>query len=409
MNYSKDGITVAPVIDTSHPKKSGKYPVKIRVTYRRDRRYYPTGKDLTPEEWEMLGATKARALVAVRKDIESSYQIVRAAVEDLAGNGGFSLDALNDRLKGAASNTVNAMFRAKIAELEKAGRVGSMLVYDNVLKGLERFAGERIQFDAVTVSWLKRYADFLGKEGKVQTTISIHLRHLRAVLNDARRLGIVKETQYPFGRGRYEIQEGEGRKLALTLEQIGRIARYEDGSEATAKYRDYWLFLYLCNGINVADFVKLRYRDIVDGEICFVRQKTEHTTKTRKEIRVVVVPQMQAIIDRWGNPPVRNNFIFPVLDGTEDAIHQKLKTMYLTRAINKRMQEVGEQLGIGNISIYTARHSFATVLKRAGANIAYISESLGHQDLKTTENYLASFEREEREKNAAILIPDGWK
>ena len=43
MNYSKDGITVAPIIDTSHPKKNGKCPVKIRVTYRRDRRYYPTG------------------------------------------------------------------------------------------------------------------------------------------------------------------------------------------------------------------------------------------------------------------------------------------------------------------------------------------------------------------------------
>ncbi len=41
-----------------------------------------------------------------------------------------------------------------------------MLVYDNVLKGLEPFAGERIQFDAVTVSWLKRYADFLGKRGE---------------------------------------------------------------------------------------------------------------------------------------------------------------------------------------------------------------------------------------------------
>jgi len=45
----------------------------------------------------------------------------------------------------------------------------------------------------------------------------------------------------------------------------------------------------------------------------------------------------------------------------------------------------------------------ATVLKRSGANIAYISESLGHADLKTTENYLASFEREEREKNAKLL------
>ena len=253
------------------------------------------------------------------------------------------------------------------------------------------------------MSWLARYADFLRKEGKTQTTIAIHLRHLRAILNEAKRLGSIKDAQYPFGRGRYEIQAGEGRKLALTLEQIGQIANYEDGTEATAKYRDYWLFLYLCNGINVADFVKLRYRDIVNGEICFVRQKTERTTKTRKEIRVVVTERMQAIINRWGNPSRPDSFIFPILDGQEDAMRRKCKTMYFTRAINKRMKEVGEQLGIGNISTYTARHSFATVLKRAGTNIAYISESLGHQDLKTTENYLASFEREERVKNAELL------
>lgn len=191
--------------------------------------------------------------------------------------------------------------------------------------------------------------------------------------------------------------------MALTLEQIGQIANYEDGTEATAKYRDYWLFLYLCNGINVADFVKLRYRDIVNGEICFVRQKTERTTKTRKEIRVVVTERMQAIINRWGNPSRPDSFIFPILGGQEDAMRRKHKTMYFTRAINRRMKEIGERLGIGNISTYTARHSFATVLKRAGANIAYISESLGHQDLKTTENYLASFEREERQKNAELL------
>jgi len=55
------------------------------------------------------------------------------------------------------------------------------------------------------------------------------------------------------------------------------------------------------------------------------------------------------------------------------------------------------------LSTYSARHSFATVLKRSGANIAYISESLGHADQKTTENYLASFEKDERIKNAALL------
>jgi len=403
MNYSKDGITVAPMLDTAHPKKSGKCPVKIRVTYKRTRWYYPTGKDMTDEEWAALPTTKARMFVAVRKDIESSYQIVRSAVEELAASGGFSLDALNVRLKGVTSDTLNTAFKAKIDGFRQRGQVGTAMVYDTIIKGIERFAGHRIQFSVITQSWIGRYVNFLNEEGKKQTTVAIHLRHLRAVLNDARRCGVITDAQYPFGRGRYEIQEGEGRKLALTLDQIGQIARYDDGSEVTTKYRDYWLFLYLCNGINVADFVRLRYRDIVNGEICFVRQKTKHTTKVRKEIQVIIVPQMQTIIDRWGNIPAPDNFIFPVLDGKEDAMRRKLKTQYLTRAINKRMHAIGEALGIGSISTYTARHSFATVLKRAGANIAYISESLGHSDLKTTENYLASFEREERVKNAELL------
>ena len=403
LQYSKDGTSVSAMLDTRRTKSDGKCPVKIRVTHRRTRWYYPTGKDLTPEEWSALSTTKARALVSIRKDIESSYQIVCSAVEELTTAGAFTFDALNNRLKGATSDTVNTAFRAKISAFNQQGQVGTATVYDTILKGIERFAGAHIPFDAVTVSWLVRYAAFLQSEGKKQTTIAIHLRHLRAILNEARRQGIVKEAQYPFGRGRFEIQEGEGRKMALTLEQIGQIARYDDGSEATAKYRDYWLFLYLCNGINVADFVRLRYRDIVNGEICFVRQKTARTTRTRKEIRVVVTDRMQAIIDRWGNPPSSDHFLFPILDGSEDAMRQKLKTQYFTRAVNKRMATIGEALGIGNISTYTARHSFATVLKRAGANIAYISESLGHNDLKTTENYLASFEREERVKNAELL------
>ena len=79
----------------------------------------------------------------------------------------------------------------------------------------------------------------------------------------------------------------------------------------------------------------------------------------------------------------------------------------ITKLCNKRLKKIGKSIGIEGISTYTARHSYATVLKRSGANIAYISESLGHNDLKTTENYLASFEREEREKNASFLTNFG--
>ena len=55
--------------------------------------------------------------------------------------------------------------------------------------------------------------------------------------------------------------------------------------------------------MNVADFIRLKYKDIVDGEICFVRQKTARTAKVYREIHAVVTDNMQRIIDHWGNRP----------------------------------------------------------------------------------------------------------
>ena len=63
-----------------------------------------------PAEWDALPTTKARALVEIRKDIESSYQIVRTAVEDLLMRGIFSLENLNNRLKRAGGDTLKIAF-----------------------------------------------------------------------------------------------------------------------------------------------------------------------------------------------------------------------------------------------------------------------------------------------------------
>ena len=400
--YTKDGISVFTILDARRPKSDGRSPVKVQVSHNRMQKYYATGKNLTPDEWEKLPATKGRQLIEVREDIENSFAIVRDTVIELASTGAFTFDNLNIRLQRAVTDTIGTALAAKIAALKASDRIGTMIVNRGVMLGIERFAGSKTMLHNVSPEWLRRYEKFLLGEGKTVTTVGIHMRTIRAILNDAKRAGIIKEAQYPFGRGRYEIKAGAGRKMALTLDQIGQIVRYDNGSEATRRYRDYWLFLYLCNGINMADFVRLRYSDIVNGEIYFVRQKTERTAKTRKEVRVILTEPAQRIIDRRGNPR-RDGYIFPVLKGGEDAETVKRLTQYATKAINKRMAAIGEALGIGSVSTYTARHSYATVLKRSGANIAYISESLGHADLKTTENYLASFEREERVKNAELL------
>ncbi len=401
--YSKDGITVSAILDTRRILANGNYPVKIRVTHKRERSYYPTGKSMNPETWQHLNTARKADIISMRKDIENSFSLVKSSVQDLAEVGQFTIGLLNARMNRGISPTMTAAIVSKIEFLREESKISTADIFTAVLKNLRKLTTKEIRYDDVTPMWLKRFEDFLRADNKSQTTIAIYLRAIRAIFNDARKASIVKESHYPFGRGKYEIQEGEGRKLALNLQQIGQIARYEDGTDTTAKYRDYWLFLYLCNGINVADFVKLKYDNIINGEIYFVRQKTEHRTRTRKEICVPISSPMQEIINRWGNPPEKGNYIFPILCGDENEVERNNKTKYFTRSINKRMQNIGKVLGISHISTYTARHSFATVLKRSGSSIAYISESLGHQNIKTTENYLASFEREERAKNAELL------
>lgn len=390
------------MLDIRSPHQDGTLPVRVRVNYQRTRRYYPTGKSVTPHEWEVLPSSKNRELTKIRKDIENTFDLVKEAVVFLADRGEFTFSRLDAYLAHGSTNMVSSSFDAIVQELRSEGKHRTASIYEQAKRSVERFAGE-VPLRDITPRWLARFSAYLADEGKAQTTIAITLRTLRAVLNRAKREGILREVDYPFGKGRFEIQEGEGRKLALTIEQVGMVARYDDGTELTRRYRDYWLFLYLCNGLNMADFVQLKHKDVVGGEVRFVRQKTASTSRRKREIVAVVSEPMRAIIDRWGTPPTPEAYIFPILPSKCSGEERVRLIKNATRAVNQRMAKVGEALGLGTISTYTARHSFATVLKRAGANIAYISESLGHSDLKTTEHYLASFEREEREKNAALL------
>ncbi len=401
-SFSKDGIYIASILDKRKIKQNNSYPVKIRVTYQRDRKHYSTGKDLTIEDWDILPTTKNRHLKEVRESVENSFSIIRMNVLALAEIGGFSFDALNLRLSKGNIDTLNCAFNSKIDKLTIEGRIGSRDMCQNALICIEKFAGKKISFEVISIEWLKKFEKYMLKD-KTYSTVGMYMREIRTVMNIAKKAGIIKETQYPFGKDKFEIKTAESKKKALTINQIGEIYKFNPGNDLTQKYKDLWFFSYMCNGINIADLIKLKFKDIVDDEICFVRQKTENTSKHRKEIKVLVIPQMKEIINTWGNKPNPENYIFSFLKGKETAEERKKITKSVTKSINNQMKKIGNHLDLGDITTYVARHSFATVLKRSGANIASISESLGHSDLKTTENYLASFEKGERIKNAGFL------
>ena len=299
--YSKDGISVLSVLDARRAKKSGLFPVKIQVIYNRKQKYYSTGQELSKEDWANLAESKSRRLSEIRSSVENSFSIIKSQVESLAERGEFGFDLLSIRLGRCATVTVNAAVRAKIADAERNEQYSTRNGYHSMLLGIEAFAGKDIPFSTITIDWLNRLERFWSNDGKSKSTINVYFKYLKAILNQARMDGVIKEVNFPFGRGRFEMPSAEGRKLALTLEQIKKLITYTDGNEETEMYRDMWFFSYLCNGINFRDMLYLTYDNIEGDEICFVRAKTKNTSKQIRTIRAVLTPEMRNIIERWGN------------------------------------------------------------------------------------------------------------
>jgi integrase/recombinase XerD len=51
-----------------------------------------------------------------------------------------------------------------------------------------------------------------------------------------------------------------------------------------------------------------------------------------------------------------------------------------------------------------ARHSFATILVRSGAPLAFASQSLGHTSILTTQKYFAGFELSPQAEYTKALV-----
>ena len=399
--YSKNGISVFVVLDRRRMKKSGLYPVKVEVVSRRVQKYYPTGQDISEEEWMHFPACSGSAAV---ERIEDAFYRVRSEVDALVRNGNFSFSALLTRFGGRGSGTVDSMLAAMMEEFRREGKVNSFYRCRSALKNINRFGGSDIPLADVTVDWLKRCEKFWTDEGKSRTTVSIYMKTLKTVMKQALDDGMIPATAFPYGYRRYVIRSGEGRKLALSKSSIKKIIQYR-GDPRLEEYRDLWLFSYLCNGINFRDMLYLRYSNVIGGEIWFVRSKTKYSVSGGKQIRAVFTPEMRMIVARWGNEYDGNGdtYLFRYASPLDDAFDTACLVRKVIARCNRALAKLAEEIGIPRFTTYSARHSYASVLKWNGADISYISESLGHSNLAVTENYLAGAAYKDRMEKAHLL------
>jgi integrase len=263
-----------------------------------------------------------------------------------------------------------------------------------------------LSFVDINKTFLEKYEEWMLGEGNSLTTVGIYVRALRTIVNYAIRNGFVTLEPHPFGRGQYIIPTSSNPKRALATDDIKKIANYTFPKDSLkSRSRDYWLFMLLANGMNMKDMALLRYGNINDSYIEFERAKTKRTKRISKKIRIKITSKILEIIDKWGNPKQNDNtYLFPIIDARMSIEKQRTVIQQNTRLVNKHLQELGKKLGIDlKISTQAARHSFATTMMRNDMSIGFISDSLGHSNYKTTQNYLAGFEDETHSKAASIL------
>lgn len=334
-------VTISITLDTRRvKKKTGKYPVKLQVTFERDPQRYQTIYDLTQEEYDNLSASRVSEKL---KKIRDDLKLIQRRAEDVASilnpfsYQEFEKDfvynnplfrqrkyikdvhtfvAVKDKFDYAPfykkfpilkeditePGTFGYSYLHYIKKLLREGRIGTASNHHSSYQSFKKFSGNKLLSD-ISVSYLKEYENWMKAQNRSRTTIGIYIRTLRTIFNEADAAGIIKKEKcYPFGRRKYLIPKTKNTKKSLFIDDISKIYYYHPTCESEWRARDYWLFLYFANGMYTKDLALLKYKNI-DGEyLKFERAKTEWSTRNDpKPITVYLTEDMRDIINRWGN------------------------------------------------------------------------------------------------------------
>ena len=368
----------------------------LRVTKDRKRKYVSLGISVNPENWDFSkNQPKAECpnheyieLLIADKLKEYSAKIV----ELKATNQEFTSTTLVEKVCVNRVNrkTVGDLFKAHINSLTSSGRKSYALSIKQLYNSLIEFNGHLdIPFAEMDIAWLRRYEAFLRRKGLAENTIGIRFRTLRSIYNVAIEEDAVSAELYPFKKLKVSKLHQETAKRALSKEDIERVLSYKSTNRYMRFPIDIFAFTYYCGGINFVDIAHLTKANIMDGRLIYKRQKT------KKLIKIPLQPQAVALIEKYSSDD--SQYLFPILsDFHKTDIQQANRIHKVISKVNERLKQIGESLNLPiPLTTYVARHSQATVMKRAGVSTAVIREIMGHSSERVTQIYLDSFDNEQ--------------
>jgi len=288
--------------------------------------------------------------------------------------------------------TVYELFEDKIRKLRFSGSQRTLDTFRGALKKFRQFMGdEDIQASGINSDLIEAYQGYLKSHELSVNTISFYLRKLRVIYNIA-----VDRELIPDGRPFRHVFTGMAKtaKRAISVNEIRRIKSLSLDSPRLQFSRDMFLFSFYTRGMAFIDMANLKKSDIKNGTLIYKRHKTSQTLSMKWE------PHMQEIVDRY---PSATHYLLPIIQ----KLNGRERGQYLGQQskINADLKVIAKQARVTqNLTMYCARHSWASIAYHKNVPLSVISRGMGHTSERTTGIYLKSIDLQTVDKaNRQIL------
>ena len=273
--------------------------------------------------------------------------------------------------------------RNVIAGLKDIGKIRTSETYTSALNSFRKFRNnEDIALDDIDSDTMVAYEAYLRGRGISPNSSSFYIRNLRAVYNRAVEKGLTSQ-RFPFKHVYTGIEKTV--KRAVPLKVIKQIKEMDFSMNPSFDFaRDMFLMSFYTRGMSFVDMAYLRKKDLQNGVLSYRRRKTGQQLFIKWE------KCMQEILNKYGTS--QSNYLLPIIKPFGD-IDERKQYIYAAHNINRCLKIIGKELGLSvSLTLYVARHAWASIAKSKNVPLSVISEGMGHDSETTTRIYLASLD-----------------
>ena len=280
-----------------------------------------------------------------------------------------------------------------IAQQKQLGKIRTSETYTATLKSFMAFReSQDVPLDGISSDMMLLYEAHLKTRDVSMNTISFYMRNLRAVYNRA-----VEKELTPQNNPFRHVYTGVNKtiKRAIPIKEIKALKELDLSLKPSLDFaRDMFMFSFYTRGMSFIDMAYLKKSDLQNGILTYRRRKTGQQLTIKWE------KCMEDIVYKYTKN--QTDYLLPIIKETVNERRQYDNALHL---VNYHLKDLSSILKLQRpLTMYVARHSWASAAKAKNIPLSVISEGMGHDSETTTQIYLASLETSVVDKANKMIL-----